>query len=39
MPQHKLAEFEPPPLDANVAEALDDFVVRRTAEGGASPMD
>ena len=39
MPQRKLAEFEPPPVDASVAEALDDFVARRTAEGGASPTD
>ncbi len=31
MPQRKLAEFEPPPVDASVAEALDDFVARRTA--------
>jgi len=37
--KRKLAEFEPPPVDANVAEALDDFVARRTAAGGASPMD
>ena len=37
--KRKLAEFEPPPVDAGVAEALDDFVVRRTAAGGASPMD
>ncbi len=37
--KRKLAEFEPPPLDASVAEALDDFVARRTAAGGASPMD
>ncbi len=31
MPQRKLAKFEPPPVDATVAEALDDFVARRTA--------
>ncbi len=37
--KRKLAEFEPPPVDASVAEALDDFVARRTAAGGASPMD
>jgi trimethylamine--corrinoid protein Co-methyltransferase len=37
--KRKLAEFEPPPSDASVAEALDDFVARRTAAGGASPMD
>ena len=34
----RLAHYEPPPLDAAVAEALDDFVARRTAEGGA-PTD
>ena len=33
-----LAEFEPPPLDAAVAEELDAFVVRRKQEGGA-PTD
>ncbi len=37
--KRKLAEFEPPPIDTKVAEALDDFVARRTAQGGASPMD
>ena len=37
--KRKLAEFEPPPVDASVAEALDDFVASRTARGGASPMD
>jgi trimethylamine--corrinoid protein Co-methyltransferase len=37
--RRRLAEFEPPPVDAGVAEALDDFVARRTAAGGASPMD
>jgi trimethylamine--corrinoid protein Co-methyltransferase len=37
--ERKLAEFEPPPIDTKVAEALDDFVARRTAAGGASPMD
>ncbi len=37
--KRRLAEFEPPPADPGVAEALDDFVARRTAEGGASPMD
>ena len=30
-----LAEFEPPPLDAAIAEELDAFVVRRKQEGGA----
>ncbi len=37
--KRKLAEFEPSPVDANVAEALEDFVARRTAAGGVSPMD
>ena len=37
--KRKLAEFEPPPVDAGVAEALEDFVARWAAEGGASPMD
>jgi trimethylamine--corrinoid protein Co-methyltransferase len=33
-----LAEYEPPPLEAGVAEALDDFVARRKREigGGGS---
>ena len=30
-----LADFTPPPLDPAVRDALDDFVARRTAEGGA----
>ncbi len=29
--KRKLSEFEPPPVDASVAEALDDFAARRTA--------
>lgn len=33
-----LAEFEAPPMDPAIREALDDFVARRTAEGGA-PVD
>lgn len=33
-----LAEFEPPPIDEAVREALDDFVARRVAEGGV-PTD
>lgn len=37
--KRKLAEFEPPPVDPAVAEALDGFVARRTAEGGSSPAD
>ncbi len=32
-----LAEFEPPPLDDAIAEELEEFVARRTAEGGAPP--
>jgi trimethylamine---corrinoid protein Co-methyltransferase len=32
-----LAEFEPPPLDEAIAAELDEFVARRTAEGGAPP--
>jgi len=33
-----LAEYEQPPLDPGIAEALADFVARRRAEGGA-PMN
>ena len=29
----------PEPVDASVADALDEFGARRTAEGGAAPMD
>ncbi|GMQ85077.1 MAG: trimethylamine methyltransferase family protein [Acidimicrobiia bacterium] len=32
-----LTDFEPPPLDEAVLEELDEFVERRTAEGGALP--
>jgi trimethylamine--corrinoid protein Co-methyltransferase len=32
-----LAEFEPPPLAESIAAELDEFVARRTAEGGAPP--
>ncbi len=32
-----LAEFEPPPLDDAIAAELDEYVARRTAEGGAPP--
>ncbi len=32
-----VADFEPPPLDDAVRAELDDFVGRRTAEGGALP--
>ena len=37
--KRRRAEFEQPPVDASGAEALDEFVARRTAAGGASPMD
>jgi trimethylamine---corrinoid protein Co-methyltransferase len=33
-----LAEFEPPPMDESIREALSEFVSRRKAEGGA-PTD
>jgi trimethylamine--corrinoid protein Co-methyltransferase len=33
-----LAAFEPPPLDPSVLEALNEFVDRRSAEGGAPPV-
>jgi trimethylamine--corrinoid protein Co-methyltransferase len=33
-----LAEYEPPPLDAAIAEELKEFVERRKREGGA-PTD
>jgi trimethylamine--corrinoid protein Co-methyltransferase len=32
-----LAEYEPPPLDDAIAAELEEFVERRTAEGGAPP--
>src|SRR5262245_40119658 len=32
-----LAEYEPPPLDEAIAAELEEFVARRTAEGGAPP--
>ena len=34
-----LAEFEPPPVDPAIKEALDAFVARRREEGGASPLE
>jgi trimethylamine--corrinoid protein Co-methyltransferase len=30
-----LSSYTPPPLDPAIGEALDDFVARRTREGGA----
>ncbi len=36
--KRRLAEYEAPPLDAAVRDELDDFVARRTAQGGA-PTD
>jgi trimethylamine--corrinoid protein Co-methyltransferase len=33
-----LAEFEPPPMDPAVSDELQDFITRRTAEGG-SPIE
>jgi trimethylamine---corrinoid protein Co-methyltransferase len=32
-----VSEFEPPPLDPAVSAAIDDFIGRRTASGGAPP--
>jgi trimethylamine--corrinoid protein Co-methyltransferase len=32
-----VADFEAPPIDAAIREELDEFVARRTAEGGALP--
>ena len=31
-----LASYTPPPLDAAIAEELDDFVARRVDEGGVA---
>ena len=36
--QAALAASQPPPLDAGIREALDAFVNRRRAEGGALPL-
>ncbi len=33
--QETLAAYEPPPLDPSRLEEIDDFIARRTAEGGA----
>lgn len=32
-----LADFEPPPMDDDVRQELDEFVERRVREGGAAP--
>jgi len=32
-----LANFEPPPMDEAIRQELDEFVARRTIEGGAPP--
>ena len=32
-----LGEYEPPPLDDSVRSAMEEFVERRSAEGGADP--
>jgi trimethylamine--corrinoid protein Co-methyltransferase len=36
--QETLANYQPPSRDPAVVEAVDAFVARRTAEGGASPV-
>jgi trimethylamine--corrinoid protein Co-methyltransferase len=36
--RNTLSAFQPPPLDPAVAEALEAFVARRRAEGGAPPQ-
>jgi trimethylamine--corrinoid protein Co-methyltransferase len=36
--QEALARFTPPTRDPAMLEALDDFIARRTAEGGAPPQ-
>ena len=33
----RLNEHEQPPIDDAIVAELDDFVARRTAEGGAAP--
>lgn len=35
--KQRLAEYEQPPIDDAIVAELDDFVARRTAEGGAPP--
>ena len=34
--KERLARYEKPPIDPAVSEALDDFVARRTAQGGVA---
>ncbi len=36
--KRRMAEFQPPPACAGVAEALEPFIARRRAEGGALPV-
>lgn len=33
-----LADYRPPPLDGARIDALDDFIAKRTEEGGAAPV-
>ena len=35
--KQRLADYEQPPIDDAIVAELDDFVARRTAEGGAPP--
>ena len=35
--KQRLTEYEQPPIDDAIVAELDDFVARRTAEGGAAP--
>lgn len=35
--KQRLADYEQPPIDEAIVAELDDFVARRTAEGGAPP--
>ncbi|MEO0546862.1 MAG: trimethylamine methyltransferase family protein [Pseudomonadota bacterium] len=37
--KQKLAEFEPPPIEPDHKAALQDFIARRKAEGGADLLD
>ena len=36
--KNTLAQYTPPPRDAAIVAALDDYVARRTAAGGAPPV-